>query len=90
LSTRIVLSAHDMSYSDVKPVLEPTERIVPKLGRGELDAAFSANPVMFNAAREVNQTVPLRLLPIQPDRDQPPARELRISQAGDRGRQSAA
>jgi uncharacterized protein len=63
-STRIVLSAYGMSYSDVTPVFEPTEQIVPKLGRGELDAAFSANPVIVGAVREVNQTVPLRLLPI--------------------------
>jgi TRAP transporter TAXI family solute receptor len=63
-STRIVLNAHGMSYSDVEPVFEPTEKIVPKLGRGELDAVFSANPVMPTAARAVNQTVPLRLLPI--------------------------
>ena len=63
-STRIVLNAHGMSYSDVKPIFEPTEKIVPKLGRGELDAVFSANPVMLTAARSVNQTAPLRLLPI--------------------------
>jgi TRAP transporter TAXI family solute receptor len=63
-STRIVLSAHGMSYSDVEPLFEPTEKIVPKLGRGEIDAVFSANPVMLAAARSVNQTVPLRLLPI--------------------------
>jgi uncharacterized protein len=63
-STRIVLSAHGMSYSDIEPLFEPTEKIVPKLGRGELDAVFSANPVMLAAARAVNQTHPLRLLPI--------------------------
>jgi hypothetical protein len=37
---------------------------VPKLGSGEIDAVFSANPVMLSAARELSQTVPLRLLPI--------------------------
>ena len=63
-STRIILNAHGMSYADVEPTFEPTEKIVPKLGRGELDAVFSANPVMLTAARSVNQTVPLRLLPI--------------------------
>jgi TRAP transporter TAXI family solute receptor len=65
-STRIVLNAYGMSYSDVDPLFEPTNLIVPKLGRGELDAVFSANPVMLTAAVEVNQTVPLRLLPIEP------------------------
>jgi hypothetical protein len=53
-----------MSYADVQPIFEPTDRIVPKLGRGEIDAVISANPIMLAAARTVNQTVPLRLLPI--------------------------
>ena len=65
-STRIILNAHGMSYADVEPFFAPTDTIVPKLGRGELDAVFSANPVMLTAARSVNQTVPLRLLPIGP------------------------
>jgi len=63
-STRIVLNAHDMSYADVHAIFEPTDSIVPKLGRGEIDAAFSANPLMPAVALTVNQTVPLRLLPI--------------------------
>ncbi|MEP7308682.1 MAG: TAXI family TRAP transporter solute-binding subunit [Acidobacteriota bacterium] len=63
-STRIILTAHGMSYSDVQATFQPTDVIVPKLGRGELDAVFTASPVMPAAARTVNQTVPLRLLPI--------------------------
>jgi TRAP transporter TAXI family solute receptor len=59
-STRTVLTAYGMSYSDVDT------HIVPKLGRGELDAVFTANPVMPAVAVEVNQTVPLRLLQIEP------------------------
>jgi TRAP transporter TAXI family solute receptor len=63
-STRIVLGAYGLSYADVEPIFEPTVQIVPKLGRGEIDAAFSANPIMSPSARTVNETVPLRLLPI--------------------------
>ena len=63
-STRILLGAHGMSYADVKPIFEPTGDLVPKLGSGQIDAVFSANPVMLEAARTLNQTVPLRLLPI--------------------------
>jgi TRAP transporter TAXI family solute receptor len=63
-STRIILSAHGMSYADINPLFEPTDKIVPKLGRGELDAVFSANPLMLDAARAVNRTTPLRLLSI--------------------------
>jgi TRAP transporter TAXI family solute receptor len=33
-STRIVLGAHGMSYADVDPIFEPTDSLVPKLGRG--------------------------------------------------------
>ena len=63
-STRILLSAHGMSYADVRPIFESTNDLVPKLGSGEIDAVFSANPVMLAAARALSQTVPLRLLPI--------------------------
>ena len=63
-STRILLSAHGMSYADVLPIFESTYNLVPKLGSGEIDAVFSANPVMLSAARDLSQTVPLRLLPI--------------------------
>ncbi len=63
-STRILLSAHGMSYADVQPIFEPTNALVPKLGSGEIDAVFSANPVMLAGARELSRTVPLRLLPI--------------------------
>jgi hypothetical protein len=63
-STRIVLGAHGMSYADVQPTFEPTDTLVPKLGSGELDAVFSANPLMLDAALTLSQTVPLRLLPI--------------------------
>ena len=63
-STRILLSAHGMSYADVQPIFESTYNLVPKLGSGEIDAVFSANPVMLSAARELSETVPLRLLPI--------------------------
>ena len=63
-STRILLSAHGMSYADVQPIFESTYALVPKLGSGEIDAVFSANPVMLAAARALSQTVPLRLLPI--------------------------
>jgi uncharacterized protein len=63
-STRILLSAHGMSYDDVQPIFESTYSLVPKLGSGEIDAVFSANPVMLSAARNLSETVPLRLLPI--------------------------
>ena len=63
-STRILLDAYGMSYADVQPIFQPTDKIVAKLGLGEIDAVFSANPVMLTAARELSQTVPLRLLPI--------------------------
>ena len=81
-STRIVLGAHGMSYADVQPIFEPTDKIVPKLGSGEIDAVFSANPVMLTAARALSETVPLRLLPIEPRRDQSAARQLPVPQAG--------
>ena len=63
-STRIVLGAHDMSYDDVQPIFEPTRTLMPKLGSGEIDAVFSANPLMLAEARTLSHTVPLRLLPI--------------------------
>jgi TRAP transporter TAXI family solute receptor len=63
-STRIVLGAHGMSYADVQPIFEPTDALMPKLGSGQIDAVFSANPLMLGAARTLNPTVPLRLLPI--------------------------
>ena len=63
-STRILLGAYGMSYDDVQPIFEPTDKIVAKLGSGEIDAVFSAKPVMLTAARELSETVPLRLLPI--------------------------
>jgi TRAP transporter TAXI family solute receptor len=63
-STRIVLGAHNMSYADVQPVFEPTDTLMPMLGSGEIDAVFSANPLMLTAAYTLGQTVPLRLLPI--------------------------
>jgi len=63
-STRILLGAHGMSYADVQPIFEPTDSLVPKLGSGQIDAVFSANPLMLPAAHTLNQTVPLRLLPI--------------------------
>jgi uncharacterized protein len=60
-STRIVLDAHGMSYADVHPIFEPTGGLVPKLASGEIDAVFSANPILLDT---VAQTVPLRLLPM--------------------------
>lgn len=63
-STRILLGAHGMSYADVKPTFEPTDTLVPLLGSGEIDAVFSANPLMLASARVLNQTVPLRQLSI--------------------------
>ena len=60
-STRIVLDAHGMSYADVRPIFEPTGSLVPRLAAGQIDAVFSANPILLNA---VAQTVPLRLLPV--------------------------
>jgi hypothetical protein len=63
-STRIVLNAYGMSYADVKVTFQPTAQIVAKLGTGELDAVFSANPLMLPAARALSETVPLRQLPI--------------------------
>ena len=63
-STRTVLDAYGMSYADVQPIFQPTDKIVAKLGSGEIDAVFSAKPVMLTAARELSRTVPLRLLPI--------------------------
>jgi TRAP transporter TAXI family solute receptor len=66
-STRIVLGAHGMSYDDVQPIFEPTDSLVPKLGNGQIDAVFSANPLMLAGARVLSQSVPLRLLPISRD-----------------------
>jgi uncharacterized protein len=66
-STRILLGAHGMSYSDVKPTFEPTDALVPMLGRGAIDAVFSANPLMVASALTLNQTVPLRQLAIGRD-----------------------
>jgi TRAP transporter TAXI family solute receptor len=63
-STRIVLGAHGMSYADVDPIFEPTDSLVPKLGSGQIDAVFSANPLILSATREMSRTVPLRMLPI--------------------------
>ena len=63
-STRIVLGAHGMTYADVQPIFEATDDLMPKLGAGEIDAVFSANPLMLVAARALSETVPLRLLPI--------------------------
>jgi len=63
-STRILLGAHGMSYADVQPIFEPTDSLVPKLGSGQIDAVFSANPLMLAAAHTLSQTVPLRLLPV--------------------------
>ena len=66
-STRILLGAHGMSYSDVKPTFEPTDALVPMLGRGEIDAVFSANPLMVASAFTLNEKVPLRQLAIERD-----------------------
>jgi uncharacterized protein len=63
-STRIVLGVHGMSYADVQPTFQPTDRIVEKLGLGEIDAVFSSNPLMMTTARALSETVPLRVLPI--------------------------
>jgi uncharacterized protein len=63
-STRIVLGAHGMSYADMQPIFEPTNNLVPKLGSGQIDAVFSANPLILASTRDLSQTVPLRLLPI--------------------------
>lgn len=63
-SMRYVLNAHGMSYADVQPIFQPTDSLMPKLGSGEIDAVFSANPLMLTAARALSRTVPLRLLPI--------------------------
>jgi TRAP transporter TAXI family solute receptor len=63
-STRIVLDAHGMGYEDVQPIFAPTNDLLPKLGSGQIDAVFSANPLMLPATRELSQRVPLRLLPI--------------------------
>jgi TRAP transporter TAXI family solute receptor len=63
-STRIVLGAHGMSYADVKPIFEPTDTLMPMLAKGEIDAVFSANPLMLETVHTLSTTVPLRLLPI--------------------------
>jgi TRAP transporter TAXI family solute receptor len=63
-STRIVLAAHGMSYADVKTIFEPTDTLMPMLAKGEIDAVFSANPLMLDTVHTLSQTVPLRLLPI--------------------------
>jgi len=63
-STRIVLGAHGMSYADVTPIFEPTDTLMPMLAKGEIEAVFSANPLMLDTIHTLSQTVPLRLLPI--------------------------
>jgi ABC-type nitrate/sulfonate/bicarbonate transport system substrate-binding protein len=59
-STRIVLGAHGMSYADVQPVFQPTDKIVAKLGVGEIDAVFSAIPLHAGAARYYREREVLR------------------------------
>jgi len=61
-STRIVLGAHGITYADMQPIFEPTDTLVVKLASGQIDAVFSANPLM--PASALSQAVPLRLLPI--------------------------
>ena len=65
-STRIVLGAYGMSYADITPVFQASvsDRIVPRLRLGEVDAVFTANPIMLATASTLNQAAPLRLLPI--------------------------
>jgi TRAP transporter TAXI family solute receptor len=63
-STRIVLGAYGMSYSDVKPTFQGSDKLVALLARNELDAAFVAYPLMPPGVLQVNATVPLRLIPI--------------------------
>jgi TRAP transporter TAXI family solute receptor len=63
-STRIVLGAHGMTYSDVKPIFEPTDTLMPMLAKGEIEAVFSANPLMLDTILALSKTVPLRLIPI--------------------------
>ena len=63
-STRIVLGAHGMSYESVQPIFEPTDSLIPKLGSGQIDAVFTANPLMLGTAQELSKTIPLRILPI--------------------------
>ena len=63
-STRIVLGAHGMSYADVQPIFASTYDLMPKLVSRQIDAVFSANPLMLSAARETSKTIGLRLLPI--------------------------
>ena len=53
-----------LSYADMHPVFEPTDDLIPKLAAGQLDAVLSANPLMLSVTRSLNQSVPLRLLPI--------------------------
>jgi uncharacterized protein len=60
-STRIMLDAHGMSYADVDAIFEPTAGLIPKLASGEIDAVFSANPILLDT---IAQPVPLRLLPM--------------------------
>jgi hypothetical protein len=45
-----------MSYADVQPIFEATDNLMPKLGAGEIDAVFSANPLPLAAARVLSQT----------------------------------
>jgi TRAP transporter TAXI family solute receptor len=65
-TTRIVLGAHGMSssYADVKPIFEPTDTLMPMLAKREIDAVFSANPLMLDTIQTLSKTTPLRLLPI--------------------------
>ena len=63
-STRIVLGAHGMKYADVTPIFEPTDTLMPMLAKREIDAVFSANPLMLDTVHTLSETVPLRLLPI--------------------------
>jgi hypothetical protein len=71
-----------MSFADVQPIFEPTDNLVPKPGSGQIDAEFSANPLRLAAAQALTETVPLRLLPIGRNRDQPAARQLSVLEAG--------
>ena len=88
-STRIVLGAHGMSYADVQPIFEPTDSLVPKLGSGEIDAVFSANPLMLAGGPRAQPDRPAPPAADWPHRDQPAARQLSVPQAGHRRGQPA-
>ena len=74
-STRIVLGAHGMSYADVQPIFEPTDRLVPKLGLGRDRRGVQREPAHAGRGPRAQRDRPAPPAADRPHRDQPAARQ---------------